>query len=83
MSTLNITERVRKVIADHLGHDVEDVLPEMKISRDLGADSLDRVELDMAIEEEFNIEIDYATADKIKTVKNYIDAVDRLRMGDN
>ncbi|RUM88010.1 MAG: acyl carrier protein, partial [Thermovibrio sp.] len=53
----NIEEKVKEIIADRLGVDPDEVTPEASFVEDLGADSLDTVELVMALEEEFGIEI--------------------------
>ncbi len=63
-----LEERVRQIIADQLGVEVEKVTPEAKFVEDLGADSLDVVELIMAFEEEFGIDIPDEDAEKIQTV---------------
>ncbi len=70
-----VEEKVKKIIVDQLGVDEAEVTPEAKFIEDLGADSLDTVELVMALEEEFGIEIPDEDAEKIVTVKdasNYI-----------
>lgn len=61
-------ERVVKVISEQLDFDVNDIQPEMNIVDDLGADSLDLVEVVMALEEEFEIEISDEDAERIMTV---------------
>ncbi|WP_447980748.1 acyl carrier protein [Candidatus Nitrospira bockiana] len=63
-----IEDRVKKIIAEQLGVDEEEVVPEASFVDDLGADSLDTVELVMAFEEEFDIEIPDEDAEKILTV---------------
>ena len=63
-----IQEQVKKIVVDHLGIDETKVLPEAKFIDDLGADSLDTVELVMAFEEEFGSEISDSEAEKILTV---------------
>lgn len=68
----DIAERVRKIVAEHLGVDEAKVQPEAKFVDDLGADSLDTVELVMAFEEEFGIEIPDDAAEKIETVGDAI-----------
>jgi acyl carrier protein len=71
----DIAERVKKIVIEHLGADAEKVVPEASFIDDLGADSLDTVELVMAFEEEFGIEIPDEAAEKIQTVQdatNYI-----------
>ena len=71
-----IEERVKKIIVEQLGVDDEEVTPEAHFVDDLGADSLDTVELVMAFEEEFNMEIPDEDAEKIGKVQ---DAVDYLK----
>ncbi len=64
----DIAERVKKIVSDHLGVDEEKVVENASFIDDLGADSLDTVELVMAFEEEFNVEIPDDAAEKIQTV---------------
>ncbi|MCF2950393.1 acyl carrier protein [Paraglaciecola aquimarina] len=71
----NIEERVKKIIIEQLGVKEEEVKPEASFVDDLGADSLDTVELVMALEEEFDTEIPDEEAEKITTVKSAIDYV--------
>lgn len=71
MST--VLERVKKVVVDQLSVDENLVTPEASFTADLGADSLDTVELVMAFEEEFGCEIPDEAAEKILTVKDAID----------
>ena len=73
MST--IEERVKKIIIEQLGVKEEEVKSEAAFENDLGADSLDTVELVMALEEEFETEIPDEEAEKIKTVQAAIDYV--------
>ena len=63
-----VEERVKKIIAEQLGVEEDEVTPEASFVEDLGADSLDTVELVMALEEEFGIEIPDEDAEKILTV---------------
>lgn len=70
-----IDERVKKIIAEQLGVDEGKVVSEASIVGDLGADSLDTVELVMALEEHFNTEIPDEDAQKIITVKDAIEYV--------
>jgi acyl carrier protein len=65
-------EKVREIVAEQLGVDVEEVTEEASFIDDLGADSLDTVELVMALEEEFEVEIPDEDAEKISTVKDAI-----------
>ena len=71
----SIEERVIKIIVEQLGVKPEDVRPEASFVEDLGADSLDTVELVMALEEEFETEIPDEEAEKISTVQSAIDYV--------
>jgi len=68
MSVENVQERVKNIIVEQLGVEADQVKPEAQFVNDLGADSLDTVELIMALEEEFDIEIPDDKAEKIKTV---------------
>ena len=76
MSNSEIAERVQAIVVEQLGVAAEDVKSEASFIDDLGADSLDIVELIMAFEEEFDIEIPDDAAEKIKTVKNAVDYID-------
>ncbi|AMG29563.1 acyl carrier protein [Grimontia hollisae] len=71
----NIEERVKKIIVEQLGVDEAEVKNEASFVDDLGADSLDTVELVMALEEEFDTEIPDEEAEKITTVQAAIDYV--------
>jgi acyl carrier protein len=71
MST--IAERVKKIVVEHLGADEDKVVPAASFIDDLGADSLDTVELVMAFEEEFSCEIPDDAAEKIQTVGSAIE----------
>ena len=74
MST--IVERVTKLVCEQLGVKEEEVTPEASFVEDLGADSLDTVELVMALEEEFETEIPDEEAEKITTVREAIDYIE-------
>mgnify|MGYP001190786840 FL=1 len=63
----DVAERVKKIVVDHLGVDEDKVVESASFIDDLGADSLDTVELVMAFEEEFNVEIPDDAAEKIQT----------------
>ena len=70
-----IAQKVKGIIIDKLGVEESEVTPEASFTNDLGADSLDTVELVMALEEEFETEIPDEEAEKITTVKEAIDYV--------
>ncbi|HEY6009831.1 MAG TPA: acyl carrier protein [Nitrospirota bacterium] len=70
-----IEAKVKKIISEQLGVPEADVKPEASFVNDLGADSLDTVELVMALEEEFGVEIPDEDAEKIATVQNAIDYI--------
>jgi acyl carrier protein len=69
-------EKVKKIIVEQLGVEESEVTPEASITDDLGADSLDQVELVMAFETEFNIDIPDEEAEKIKTVGDAVAKID-------
>ncbi len=71
-----IKEQVINIVVDHLGIDQAKVTPDSKFIDDLGADSLDTVELVMAFEEKFSIEIPDDAAETIQTVQNAIDFIE-------
>jgi len=71
----SVEERVRKIVVEQLGAKEEDVTPEASFVDDLGADSLDTVELVMALEEEFETEIPDEDAEKIATVQQAVDYI--------
>ena len=73
--TEDVSSKVKKMVADHLGVDEAKVTDEANFIDDLGADSLDTVELVMAFEEEFGIEIPDDAAETILTVQNAIDYI--------
>jgi acyl carrier protein len=75
MTMADIDAKVKKIISEQLGVPEGDVKPEASFVNDLGADSLDTVELVMALEEEFGIEIPDEDAEKIATVQNAIDYI--------
>ena len=68
MTTKSVEDRVKGIIAEQLGVEETEVIPAAKFIEDLGADSLDTVELVMAFEEEFDLEIPDEDAEKITTV---------------
>jgi acyl carrier protein len=72
---MSVEERVKKIIAEKLSVDLEEVVPEASFVDDLGADSLDLVELIMSMEEEFDTDISDEDAEKITTVQDAIDFI--------
>jgi acyl carrier protein len=73
----DVADRVKKIVIDHLGVDEAKVTESASFIDDLGADSLDTVELVMAFEEEFGVEIPDDAAEKIVTVKDAIDFIEK------
>lgn len=72
---MSIEEKVKNIIVEQLGVDTESVTPEASFIDDLGADSLDIVELVMTMEEEFDLEIPDEDAEKIKTVADVVNYI--------
>ena len=70
-----VADQVKKIIVEQLGVDEEEVTPDASFVDDLGADSLDTVELVMALEEEFETEIPDEEAEKITTVQQAVDYI--------
>ena len=77
----SVEEKVKKIICEQLDVNEEDVVPEASFVDDLGADSLDQVELIMAMEEEFGISIPDEDAEKIVTVQDAIDYIEKALEG--
>ncbi len=73
----SVEDRVTQIIVDQLGVDPEEVKPKASFADDLGADSLDRVELIMAFEESFGMEIPDSDAEKIVTVQDAVAYIQR------
>ncbi len=73
----DITERVRKIVVEHLNVEDDKVVEKASFIQDLGADSLDTVELVMAFEEEFNIEIRDEEAESINTFGDAVDFINK------
>ncbi|HEV3114556.1 MAG TPA: acyl carrier protein [Candidatus Binataceae bacterium] len=71
----DVESRVREIISEQLGVAATEVTPEASFIEDLGADSLDIVELVMALEEEYGMEISDEDAEKIRTVKDVVDYI--------
>ncbi|HMC75043.1 MAG TPA: acyl carrier protein [Terriglobales bacterium] len=72
-----IDEKVKQIVMEQLGVEEGEVTPSASFVDDLGADSLDRVELVMAFEEAFNLEIPDEDAEKISTVKEAVEYIDK------
>lgn len=72
---MSISDRVKHIIADQLGLNLEEIKDDSSFMGDLGADSLDTVELVMALEEEFGTEIPDEAAEKITTVQQAVDYI--------
>ena len=75
----DIQEKVKAIICEQLDVEAETVVPEASFVDDLGADSLDQVELIMAMEEEFDVSIPDEDAEKIMTVKDAIEYVEKAQ----
>lgn len=71
-----VEEKVRKIVCDQLGVSEEEVTPDASFIDDLGADSLDLVELVMALEEEYDMEISDEEAEKIRTVQDVVNYIE-------
>jgi acyl carrier protein len=74
---MSLKEKVYRVIAEKLEIDSEEIVPEASFVDDLGADSLDLVELIMSMEEEFEIDIDDKDSEKLKTVQDVLDYLEK------
>ncbi len=74
---MSVFDKVKKCIVEQLGVDEDEVTLDASITDDLGADSLDQVELVMALETEFNLDIPDEEAEKIKTVGEAIDYIEK------
>ncbi|GBQ04877.1 MULTISPECIES: acyl carrier protein [Saccharibacter] len=79
MSNNEIADKVKKIVVEHLGVEESKVTPNASFIDDLGADSLDTVELVMAFEEAFSVEIPEDTAEKIATVSDAIDYISKQK----
>ena len=72
---MSVEEKVKEIVVEQLGVSADEVTPDAKFVDDLGADSLDLTELIMAMEEEFDIEIEDEQAQQIRTVQDAIDFI--------
>ena len=75
--TKDLVEKVKQIIAEQLGVDEGEVTPSASFADDLGADSLDQVELVMALEEAFGVEIPDEDAEKLRTVQDALDYIEK------
>ncbi len=76
---MSVEEKIKKIICEQLEVNEEDVVPEASFVDDLGADSLDQVELIMAMEEEFDVSISDEDAEKIVTVREAIEYIEKIK----
>ena len=76
-----ILEKVKKILSSHFSIDETSITPETNIAEDLGADSLDVIDLLMSVEEEFKIEVPDEDAEKVKTVSQMVEYI-KERLGD-
>ncbi len=74
---MSVEERVKSIIVEQLGVDADEVTADASFVEDLGADSLDQVELIMAFEEEFGVEISDDEAEKIRKVRDAVDYIEK------
>jgi acyl carrier protein len=74
---MSVEDRVKAIIVEQLGVDADEVKPDASFVEDLGADSLDTVELIMAFEEEFGVEISDDEAEKIKKVRDAVEYIEK------
>ena len=81
MSRAEIEARVKEIIVEQLNVEEDEVTPDAAFQADLGADSLDIVELIMALEEAFGVEISDEEAEKLQTVGAAIDFIEKLQQG--
>ena len=75
---MSVEDKVKKIIAEKLSVDLEEVVPEASFVDDLGADSLDLVELIMSMEEEFDVDISDEEAEKLVKVQDAIDYINAV-----
>ena len=81
MADMSVEEKVKQIIVEELGVDEPEVTPNASFIEDLGADSLDTVELVMRFEEEFDIEIPDEDAEKIQSVRDAISYIEQYKKG--
>jgi acyl carrier protein len=80
MSEQEVFTKIQAIVADKLGSKQNQVTPEANFAEDLGADSLDQVELIMALEEAFNTDIPDEAAEKLATVQQVVDYISRMAL---
>ncbi len=71
-------EKIVKMLAEQLGIEVETITPQSEVVKDLGADSLDVVELMMALEDEYGVTLPEGEVENVKTVQDIVDMVNKL-----
>ena len=81
MGDMSVEEKVKQIIVEELGVDENEVTPNARFIEDLGADSLDTVELTMRFEEEFNIEIPDEDTEKIRSVRDAVTYIEQYSKG--
>jgi len=81
MASPELEAQLKKIVAEQLGVDESKIIPSARFSEDLNADSLDLVEMIMSLEEEFSVEIPDEDAEKIRTVKDAVDYIDKHAKG--
>ncbi len=77
MSDKSVLEKVTDIVVEQLGVNADQVKPEAKLVEDLGADSLDAVELVMAIEEEFSLEVPDEEAEKLQSIQDILSYIEK------
>ena len=72
-------DKIKEIVAENLGAEVEDLTPETSFKEDLGADSLDLMEMVMALEDEYSIEIPTEDLEQILTIGDVVNYIERLK----
>ena len=76
---MSVFDKVKEIIVEELGVDEEEVVPSASLKEDLGADSIDAVQIIMDLEDAFNIEIDTDNAKAVATVKDLVESIEALQ----
>ncbi|MCI5583505.1 MAG: acyl carrier protein [Anaeroplasma sp.] len=76
---MSVFDKVKEIIVEELGVDEEKVVPSASLKEDLGADSIDAVQIIMDLEDAFNIEIDTDNAKAVATVKDLVESIEALQ----